>query len=199
MVRFGTGQYLNDLAEAARSCGLAWNPSAARGNIDEACVHHAPATVAHEAQALYQALAGLAVDPVESPTNRARLVVDERIRESLGVRRIAQLVARLEEAEHQCNWKRCRSRHRGLATSSSAPKIDCGRPRSNWYASRRDAGAKGTLRIEARDLLIRSRAEVCELHMRLEHFETHFVLGPALRGRRRLKTVLGMLKSRAAM
>ena len=201
MVRFGTGQYLNDLAEAARSCGLAWNPSAARGNIDEACIHHAPATVAHEAQAVYQALAGLSVDPVESPTNRARLAAAERVRETVAGKRIAELVARLEQAEHQLHrtWVQLEETRVQLEEVS----VEASRARDELAFTqdrlRQAAEQSERSRIEARDLLIRSRAEVHDLHTRLEHFETHFVLGPALRGRRRLKTMFGMLRSRAAM
>jgi hypothetical protein len=187
MIRFGTGQYLNDLAEAARSCGLTWDPTAARGSIDEACIHHAPATVAHEAQSLYQALAGLADAPVDSPTNRSRLAADERAREALGGRRIAQLLARLEEAEHQLE-------DFAVEASRTRDELAFTQERLRLAAEQSERA-----RVEARDLLIRSRAEVHDLYTRLEHFETHFVLGPALRGRRRLKTMLDMLRSRAAM
>jgi hypothetical protein len=194
IVRFGNGQYLNDLAEAARSCGLAWDPTAARGNMDEACIHHAPATVAHESQAIYQALAGLSVDPVESPTNRASLAADERVRETLAGRRMAQLLARLEEAEHQLHQTRVELEEVSVEASRAREQLGCTQDRL-----RETQEQMVRSHAEARDLLIRSRAEAHELHTRLEHFERHFVLGPALRGRRRLKTVFGMLRDRAAL
>ncbi len=187
MIRFGTGQYLNDLAEAARSCGLPWDPKEARGNIDEACIHHAPATVPHEAQALYQALAGLSDDPVESRTNRSRLTADERARETLSVKRIAQLAARLEEAEDHLQQTR---RQLDAITADSSRTRERLRDVEDQLVRSR---------AEADELLARSRSESQELRARLEHFETHFVIGPVLRGRRRLRSAIGTLRARAAL
>ncbi len=57
-IRFGSESFLDDLAEAAWSCGLTWNEAEALRVFDRACVHHEPATVVHEAQMLYEELGG---------------------------------------------------------------------------------------------------------------------------------------------
>ncbi|HYW82080.1 MAG TPA: hypothetical protein VFB30_02420, partial [Spirochaetia bacterium] len=57
-VRFGSEGFLDDLAEAARFCGLTWNEANALRVFDRTCVHHEPASVVHEAQMLYEELGG---------------------------------------------------------------------------------------------------------------------------------------------
>ena len=49
-IGFGSESFLDDLAEAARSCGLSWNEADALRVFDRTCVHHEPATIFHEAQ-----------------------------------------------------------------------------------------------------------------------------------------------------
>ncbi len=205
VVRFGHGRYLEDLAAAAESCGLPWNPAVAQGSIDEACIHHAPAIVAHEAQELYQSLACLVGDPFDSATNQARLIADECIRETIGQRRSSQLQARLEEIEHQLHQTRAQREAASLEAEQTrdelARALDQLRDAED-QSLRSCADALELLersRAESRELLERSRAEIHELRSRLEQFETHFVLGPALRGRRRLKKAVEILRDRAAL
>ena len=56
VVRFGSAMFHDDLAAAVRSCGLTWNEAEAVRAFDRSCVHHEPATVYHDAQAVYQEL-----------------------------------------------------------------------------------------------------------------------------------------------
>jgi hypothetical protein len=192
----GSVPYLNDLAEAVRSCGLAWEARAALGNIDEACIHHAPATVNREAQVIYQALAGLSVDPVESPTNRTCLAADERARESLAGRRMAQLLTRLEESEHLLHQTRVELEEASVEASRIREQLGWtqDRLRETQEPMRDTEDQMVRSHAEAGDLLIRSRTRSTN-YTRLEHFERYFMPGPALRGH--LKTVFGMLRDRA--
>jgi hypothetical protein len=101
---------------------------------------------------------------------------------------------RLEESEHQLHRRRVELEEVSVEASRTREQLGCTRDRL-----RETQEQMVRSHVEARDLLIRSRAEVHELHTRLEYFERHFVLGPALRGRRRLKSVFGMLRNRAAL
>ncbi len=200
LVRFGTDLYLEDLAGAALSCGLDWDVKAACGNIDEDCIHHAAATVAHEAQVLYQAMAGSEHDPRDFAMNQGRLAADERAREILVGKRLSRLLGRLDAAEREGH--RTRIRLDQVSTEAAENRDQVRRAldrlreaeelllRSRAEAEellRTRAEAEGLLlrtRAEAEERLVRSRAEAEELRSRLAQFETHRILGRVLRGRR---------------
>ena len=179
IVRFGTEAYLSDLAGAARACGLVWDATVARAHLDETCIHHAPATVVHEAQSIYDVLAGRLAKSIDIATNWERLATDERAREALVGRRLARYASRLDDLERQLQ-------HAGVQLEVAAAE-----------ACEIRAQALDQLR-ELQEQLVRSRTEADELHRRMEQFETHRVLGPVLRSRRRLKTLLASLRSRVA-
>jgi hypothetical protein len=180
VIRFGTAAYLSDMAEAVRACGLEWDDAVVRAHIDETCIHHAPARVAHEAQSHHDALAGPTVDSTDIATNQERLIADERSRETLVGRRLAWYAARAEYAEGRV----------GQLQAQLEAAIE------ETRAIR--AQAQDQLR-SLEEQLARSRGEVAELLRRLARFETHGLFGPILRGRRRVKAMLATIRPRAAI
>ena len=66
---------------------------------------------------IYQALAGMPDDSVDSAMNRSRLIADERIREELSSRRITRLTHQVAEAEHQL--RRARAQLDDLSAEAS--------------------------------------------------------------------------------
>ncbi len=180
IVRFGTGEYLSDLAGAARVCGLAWDATVARAHIDETCIHHTPATVVHEAQSIYHVLAGPPAESIDISTNWERLTTDERAREALVGRRLARYASLLNDLDRQLQQA-------GVQLEAAAAET-C------------EIRAQALEQLQAvQEQLVLSRAEADELHRRLEQFETHRLLGPVLRSRRRLKMMFASLQSRLAV
>jgi hypothetical protein len=82
-IGFGSENFLDDLAEAARFCGLSWNKEDALRVFDRACVHHEPATVVHEAQMLYEELGGQRPPHCQAERNGWLLARDARKCEAL--------------------------------------------------------------------------------------------------------------------
>ena len=80
-VRFGGSHYESDLAEAARRCGLNWDPERSERLFDRSCVHHTPATIAHLAQRLYDSLCGGDGLSISPSSNLAILEADALARE----------------------------------------------------------------------------------------------------------------------
>ena len=89
-VRFGSEGFLDDLAEAARCCGLTWNEADALRVFDRACVHHEPATVIHEAQMLYEELGGQRPPLGQAERNGWLLARRSKVRGPGAASRIAQ-------------------------------------------------------------------------------------------------------------
>ncbi len=82
-VRFGGLGYFGDLEQAIQSCGLEWDPLEALRMFDGSCVHQTAAVVAHEAQQVYDSLAGTDSSGWDSAANLARLEADARARDEL--------------------------------------------------------------------------------------------------------------------
>ena len=168
-VRFGSEGFLDDLAEAARCCGLTWNEADALRVFDRACVHHEPATVVHEAQMLYEELGGQRPPLGQAERNGWLLARDARKCEALAQRLASQALAshRRSEAQQQL---------------------------SQAQAALSDMRNQLTL---ARDEMSRAQEserrmwEECQrLREQRDRFESHPVLGQVLRARRRVKGLL---------
>jgi hypothetical protein len=80
---FGSDAYLDDLARAVGSCGLAWDPSKVERLFDGSSVHHVPAAVVHEAQDVFDSLLDAEPRSVDESANQVRLQADAMAREDL--------------------------------------------------------------------------------------------------------------------
>ncbi len=99
-VRLGGIHYESDLAEAARRCGLSWDPERSERLLDRSCVHQNPAKIVHPAQRLYDSLCaeeGPADDP---PSNLAIIEADGFTREALYRERIDATRNELDGVRH---------------------------------------------------------------------------------------------------
>jgi hypothetical protein len=222
-VRFGGPHYEEELAQAVASCGLDWDPEKARRCFDATCVHHTSAVVAHDSQRLHDALSGsddaTTVDPIR---NLAIVEADASSRESL-YREVAQQdreqiddlrrraedlqssLMRAEETsrsfcnncqEAQRNWQEAqRNRQEAqhnwqeVARQLEAAREESAKHRGRWEEARE-------LALGLSRQLDAVRVESVHLQTRLLRFDSHPLLGPILRGRRRAKNVLNGLRNR---
>ena len=196
-IRFGSGSFLDDLAEAARFCGLTWNEADALRVFDRACVHYEPASVVHEAQALYEELGGQRPPPGQSERNGWLLARDARKCEVLTQRHALQALEshRQSEALQQLSQARDELARAQAALSDSRDQL--------CQAQAELAQAQAAL-SDSRDQLARARDEMsraqeserrmweeCQrLREQRDRFESHPVLGQILRARRRVKGLL---------
>ncbi len=163
-VRFGSEGFLDDLAEAARFCGLSWNKEDALRVFDRTCVHHEPASVVHEAQMLYEELGGQRPPHCQAERNGWLLARDARKCEALTQRLESH---RQSEAQQQ------------LSQAQAA------------LSDSRDQLAKAREEMSRAQESERRMWEKCQrLREQRDRFESHPVLGRVLRARRRVKGLL---------
>ncbi len=111
---------------AAAACGLPWDDSAIAEIYDSKCRHHAPAVVAHAAQALYEQLCGSAAS-IDTDNERT-LNADMAMREQLLQRRCANLKLHFES----CNAKLHAMTGRLLALEAEKASWDEYRRTRGW-------------------------------------------------------------------
>src|SRR5271166_6558382 len=184
-IRFGSGSFLDDLAEAARFCGLTWNEADALRVFDRACVHHEPATVVHEAQALYEELGGQRPPPGQSERNGWLLARDARKCEALTQRLESH---RRSEAQQQLSQAQQQLSQAQQQLSQAQQQL------SQAQAALSDTRNQLTLAREEMSRAQESERRMWEECQRLreqrDRFESHPVLGQVLRARRRVKGLL---------
>jgi hypothetical protein len=100
-IGFGSESFLEDLAEAARFCGLTWNKEDALRVFDQTCVHQDPATVVHEAQMLYEELGGQRPAHCQAERNGWLLARDARKCEALTLHLVSQTIESHRRSEAQ--------------------------------------------------------------------------------------------------
>ena len=183
-IRFGSESFLDDIAEAARFCGLSWNNEAALRVFDRTCVHHEPATVVHEAQMLYEELGGQRPPHCQAERNGWLLARDARKCEALTQRfgahrrseaqQLLQAQAALSDSRDQLA-RVCAEMSRAQAALSDS----------------RDQLARVCAELSRAQESERRMWEECQrLREQRDRFETHPVLGRVLRARRRVKGIL---------
>ena len=127
-IRFGSESFLDDIADAARLCGLNWNEDDALRVFDRTCVHHDPAIVVHEAQTLYEELGGQKLAIGHAERNGRLLARDARKCEALTLRLASQSVELLRRCEaHQEQLSQAHEElARAQASSADARSTDQG-------------------------------------------------------------------------
>jgi hypothetical protein len=192
---FGSTSYLKTLETAVGQAGLTWSVAAVLELFDSSAVHQLPASVAHEAQQLFEAMCGAGSSPCDAETNRARLEKDARFLEVL---RLDQWKTKEQQASHAFEQGRKHAaRVGGLENelSEARKRLDeIGRSLTQAQDERQRLQSQ---LIETEQKLIHSQeSEIQAWHRteilrgRLDRFEKHPLLGTALRGRRSLRRLI---------
>jgi hypothetical protein len=194
---FGSDRYLDDLALAVQSCGLAWDPSRVERLFDGSCVHHVPAVVAHEAQDIFDSLLDAEARSVGEWASQERLQADAMAREDLLQRQFDRsrnhagyLDGQLAQSTNQkLEFERLLQESREelgrKEETLQATRLDLWRTEETLLATRLDLGrTEETLqatRLDLRrteELLHRSEREASECHA--AHVRTQDELAQAL-------------------
>ena len=213
---FGSPAYLKTLEFVVRQIGLAWNATEVLQLSDSSAVHQRPAAVAHRAQELFELMCGALASPCAEPENRMRVEKDARFLEDLRLEqwkacerrelesrnearrlsaeatalerdlgetraRLAQVESLLQKARNElteCESKLIESQTHEIAAQNR--EIE---------AQTREIQAQSR-EIEAQNREIQAWHRIEELRHRLDRFESHPLLGPALRSRRHLRRLL---------
>ena len=212
-IGFGSESFLDDLAEAARFCGLSWNEADALRVFDRACVHHEPATVVHEAQMLYEELGGQRPPHCQAERNGWLLARDARKCEALTQRlvshrqseaqqqlsqtqqQLSQTQQQLSQTQQQLSQTQQQLSQTQQQLSQTQQQLSQTQQQlSQTQAALSDMRNQLTL---ARDEMSRAQEserrmwEECQrLREQRDRFESHPVLGQVLRARRRAKGLL---------
>ena len=206
---FGSPSYLKTLEIAVRQAGLPWNASAVLERFDRSAVHQRPAAVAHAAQQLFESMCGEEASPCEAETSRLRQEKDARFLEKLRLdqwktseervsqareeaRKVSSHASELEQelretrnrlAEAQSRMAEAQSRLNETQSHLNEAQSSRHRLQSQLVETERSL-----IQVQEREIQAWHRTD--ELRTRLDRFETHPLLGPALRGRRRLKRMM---------
>lgn len=213
VVRFGTPRFWDDMKALAAACGLTWDETTARDVYDPTCVHHKPAVVSHPAQAVLDDMgrdAWAGTDPAE---NAARLARDARKYEAVSHARAASLEARGESLRQELDSARQaiaegeRGLRLALSTLEHSDKQMARMAESLTSGQERRVRAEQLLEL-AQERLAQTQARVVELdaaldrarqreekrwrenvdlRQKLDKYESHAILGAALRGRRQIR------------
>ncbi len=240
--RFGGAHFASDLAEAARHCGLGWDPEQGERIFDRSCVHHTPAAIAHRSQRLYDALCGEEAPSTSPPSDLSILESDAFSREALYRDRIVETRTALDGAREQLSEKHRRLQEVEQARQHAEEQLQRAHDQLQWtqdqlqraqdqlqrahdqlmQANQRHEEQEALLEVSQRrwnetrqelqgsleatrqllrlsdDQLQAEQARGDHLQVRLDRYEIHPLLGPALRGRRRLVKVIDSLRTREA-
>jgi len=192
---FGSLDYLKSLEFAVGQCGLTWNAASALEIFDRSAVHEQPAAILHEAQDLFDAMCGENAAYRDFEANRVRQERDARFLENLRLdqwraheqresqsreelQRVAEIAARVEHELHDTQSRLVDTQSR-LAESQQATL--------SLQAQLIDVKSK-LIEVQEREIAAWKRHDL--LRDRLDRFESHPLLGTALRGRRRLKRLI---------
>ncbi len=188
IVCFGDPSYLQALHGVVEQCGLTWDEDVINEVIDKSCIHHVPAAIAHESQALFDSMVArhLAADPAK---NMGQLERDGRALEEMRLREIqakAERVAELEEVERQgCEIER--QLHTVVARLAESQR---------FHEQTTEAlNAMQAKLIASQEREIRAWENNEQLRDRVERFESHPIIGVALRGRRRLRGLVHSVRN----
>jgi hypothetical protein len=192
---FGSPSFLDRVVDVTRQCGLTWNPNKALEVFDRSCVHHAPAVVHHEAQTLFQSLLPDPTPVRATEKNELQLAKDARHLEDIRLEQFRTLAQKLDEAREQEIQSCTRADRLAEQLRESEARLNESRLATLHVQCRLIESQSA--RHEIQERLIRSQAQ--ELHVwqqngtlrsRLDRYEAHPILGPAIRGRRRLRLML---------
>jgi hypothetical protein len=177
-IEFGSGSLFDNLAEAARFCGLSWSQELAQRVFDSSCVHHEPATVVHEAQMLYEELGGHRPPLIHAEQNGWILARDARKCEAL-TKLLASPAIELHNRVVAQQEQLARAHHELVQAQTALCDAQ------DQLEMAREEVDRGQMSEE------RMREECQRLRAQRDRFESHPILGRILRARRLLKGLRG--------
>ncbi len=220
---FGSPAYPKTLETVAQHCGLSWDATAASELFDPSCVHQMPASVPHEAQDLFESLCAAAAPFRDPEKNRAQLEKDARLLEINRLEqwqeatqqisdgreqnRLAEL--RVVEAQRQTRDAEARlaevqshlSDIRARMVDVQAQLISEQRMRNDLQADlirsqdREIASLQHNEQLRQHNDHLRQHND--QLGMHFQKMESHPLLGPVLRTRRRMRRIIHSMRARA--
>lgn len=172
-VRFEPRNFREDLKVATQLCGLSWNETSFAEVYDGNCRHHEAATVAHEAQELYEQLAGaLEIESLNGKstvrTERDAALREQILREKIQLARsdASKIQEQLEHTRRelqQC-WQNLTGAHQQIEAAQRQAELF----RQEGLLLREDAS-------QLRDELARSRVAAEQLQQQLEQMRLRAV------------------------
>jgi hypothetical protein len=217
---FGSDRFLDDLAQAASSCGLAWDPSKVEQLFDGSCVHHLPTVVVHEAQEVFDSLLDAEARSVDESANQARLQADAMAREDLlqdqfdrSRSNTGYLTGQLslvssEKVEFERLLQESREELGRKEETLRSTRLDLGRTEELLHRCERELSESQAAHARTQDelsqALARTQDELTQalargaaLRARLDRFEGQRVIALALKARRLFRSALQSLRTRA--
>jgi hypothetical protein len=193
-VCFGSPTFMEALVEVTHQCGLRWDANLALTLFDQSCVHHVPAAVPHEAQSLFDALHEESATSRNSQDDGVQLVNDSRFLEELRIGQWQTVFQQVTEAQEQAASARLRADQAAAQLRESEARLE--ESRLYLLEAQRAVIENQLARIEAQQSLRNSQErelQACQnndaLRTRLERYESHPILAPAIWGRRHLRSL----------
>lgn len=203
-VCFGSPLFMDTLIDVIHQCGLPWNETDRRKLYDPSCVHQTPAVVPHVAQSLFDLLAGEPDQGRATDHIGGQFVSDARYLESVRLEQMQITRGQLSESETQ------------LAQSRSLIEQIAERLRkseSSLTESRIQLIQSQRLLVENQQTLIETQRDLIlsqdrELHAtrhnnaltaRLDRYESHPIIGAAIRSRRHLRRFVDSISPGSAV
>jgi len=207
---FGSPAYLRTLEVVTQHCGLSWNPYTANEVFDRSCVHQVPASVPHEAQDLFDSLCeGVASFP-DPKKDRAQLEKDARFLETLRLEQCQaatqqisdareqarQASLQVDEARQQTQEVQARlAEVRAQLQDAHARVVDV---QAQLISEQRRVNELQAQLIQSQDREIHALQHNVQLRIHAHKIESHPLLGPALRARRRMRRIIHTIAANSA-
>jgi hypothetical protein len=194
-VCFGSPSYLKTLEIAVREVGLTWDACAVLELVDRSAMHQRPAAVAHDAQRLFESMSGDEATGCDPETGWFRLEQDARLLEGLRLEQWKSNEERVSQAHAEAGRLSIRARDLEqdlLEAQGRATDVQNRLSEAQNYLQRLQSQLIESERklIEVQEREIQAWRRTDQLRTRLDRFESHPLLGPALRGRRRLRRLI---------
>ena len=215
-VCFGSPAYPNTLEAVAQQCGLSWNPIAAREVFDPSCVHQMPAAVPHEAQDLFESLCEAAAPLRDPEKNRAQLEKDARLLEISRLKQWHEATRQIADGREQNRLADLRVGEAKRQTRDAEARLaEVQSQLSDIRARAVDVQAQliseqrmtnelqsELIRSQDREIAVLQHNEQLRRHndqlgMHFQRMESHPLLGPALRTRRRMRRIIDSIRARS--
>jgi len=207
---FGSPAYLKTLEVVTQHCGLSWDAITATETFDRSCVHQVPAPVPHEAQALFDSLCEGVASFRDPEKNRAQLEKDARHLETLRLQQwqssteqisdareqARQASLRVDEARRQTQEVQARlGEVRAQLLDSHARVVDV---QAQLISEQRRTNELQSQLIQSQDREIHALQHNVQLRIHAQKMESHPLLGPALRARRRMRRIIHSITANSA-
>jgi hypothetical protein len=179
-VCFGDASFLTALQDVVRQCGLTWDYAVVSDVFDQSCVHHVPAAIVHESQEIFDSLVARPLAP-DARKNHAQLNRDSRAVEEMRLREW------LADQERIATLQVAEQRGREIEQHLHTTQTRLAESHRLFEQTSEALNAIQAKLIASQERELRSWEQNEKLRDRLERFESHPLVGLALRSRRRMR------------